>query len=60
MKELSFKGMEKINGGKEYPAGCAVAGVVTSVSVFFIWTGTGAAVLAGALLTSAAMGCFEK
>jgi len=59
MKELSFEKIEKIYGGKEYPAGCAVAGVVTSVSLFFVWNAAGATVFAGALLTSAAMGCFE-
>lgn len=52
--------MEDLCAGEELPAGCAVAGVVTGVSVFFVWTGAGAAVFAGALLTSAAMGCFEK
>ena len=60
MKELSFEKMERINGGKIYRAGCAVAGAVTGISAFFIWAGAGAAVFAGALLTSAAMGCFEK
>lgn len=42
MKELSFEKMEGLNGGV-LKAGCAVAGVVTGVSLFFAWTGAGAA-----------------
>lgn len=60
MKKMSFEKMEKIEGGKEFRSGCAIAGVVTGISAFFLWSGPGAAVFAGAVLTSASMGCFEK
>ena len=59
MKELNFEQMEELQGGV-MKAGCVVAGVVTTVSAFFIWSGIGAIFFGSALLASAAMGCFEN
>jgi hypothetical protein len=57
MKKLELNQMENLEGlGKN--RNCAVVGLVMGISAAFAWTGVGAGIFAGAVLTGASMECF--
>jgi hypothetical protein len=56
MKKLELNQMENLEGGDQ--RNCGVVGLVIGASALFSWTGVGAGICAGAILTGASMGCF--
>lgn len=61
MKRLELNQMEVFLGGKKdggHNRQCSVIGLVIGLSAPFFWTGVGAGILAGAVLTGANTGCF--
>jgi|688.fasta_scaffold631906_1 hypothetical protein len=58
MKKLELNQMENLEGGGSNQRNCGVMGLVIGVSAIFCWTGVGAGICAGAILTAANSDCF--